>query len=128
MRPHRTRRGFLGVTPTLAFLALMVSHSQDLARQHWHTDPCGGQVTIAYRAMPPIRNAESVYTTTDGNPASFGDCSITFNSAESWTWPRFCTVMVHEYGHLAGHDHSSDPADVMFPTLVRIAPECALGT
>lgn len=128
MYPHRTRRGFLGVTPTLAFLALMVSHAQAISRAHWHTDPCGGRVTIGYRAMPPVWNAESVYTTSDGNPAGFGDCSITFNAAEPWTWPRFCTVMVHEYGHLTGHPHSTDPGDVMYPLLVRIDPVCALGT
>jgi hypothetical protein len=32
-----------------------------------------------------------------------------------WTnWPWYCTTIVHEYGHLTGHEHSLDPTDVMF--------------
>lgn len=27
----------------------------------------------------------------------------------------FCTVVVHEYGHLMGYPHSDNPADVMYP-------------
>lgn len=34
-------------------------------------------------------------------------------------WETLCTTVVHEWGHLAGHPHSSDPGNVMYPTAVR---------
>jgi hypothetical protein len=42
-----------------------------------------------------------------------------------YAWPWLCTLVVHEYGHLAGHGHAADPGDVMHTTIERVAPECA---
>jgi hypothetical protein len=44
-----------------------------------------------------------------------------------WRWAELCTVMVHEVGHAAGRAHSTDPRDVMFPTMVRTAGACRGG-
>lgn len=35
-----------------------------------------------------------------------------------------CTLIVHEYGHLAGQEHSTDPNNVMFPTFTYTYPPC----
>lgn len=46
------------------------------------------------------------------------NCFVLLNlhyAPRRWRWSRLCTVMVHEYGHLAGHDHSKDPFNVMYP-------------
>jgi hypothetical protein len=41
------------------------------------------------------------------------DCEIWLNSRKDWTWLKLCTTVVHEYGHLDGHDHSDDEESVM---------------
>ena len=42
--------------------------------------------------------------------------------------PWLCTLVVHEYGHLAGHGHSADPADVMYPLIDRVYVGCKGAT
>jgi hypothetical protein len=36
----------------------------------------------------------------------------------------YCSLLVHEFGHLAGFEHSLDPTDVMYGGRVVTAPEC----
>jgi len=53
-----------------------------------------------------------------GNARDWFDCAITFNPQFRHhynTWPEFCSVMLHEYGHLVGREHSSNPRSVMYP-------------
>ncbi|MDX6730659.1 MAG: Matrixin, partial [Baekduia sp.] len=57
-------------------------------------------------------------------PSRNGDCEITLSLRDDWDWPKLCSVVVHEVGHLAGHDHVDDPDDVMYPIYVRAVPEC----
>jgi hypothetical protein len=61
-------------------------------------------------------------------------CRIEFNRgvwddpewrAGVYDWPWLCTLVVHEYGHLAGRGHVEDPNDVMHATIERVVPECA---
>jgi hypothetical protein len=41
-------------------------------------------------------------------------------------WPMFCSMLVHEFGHLTGRLHSDDPNDIMYPTLsdLNLWPGC----
>jgi hypothetical protein len=56
------------------------------------------------------------------------DCRLVFS--ELIHHPGFrsamvCTIIVHEYGHLAGYGHSDNPAAVMYPTTPTVYPACA---
>jgi hypothetical protein len=73
-------------------------------------------------------NARSQWMSTDiHNAATYTQCSITYNLDVDWDWPKLCTVIEHELGHLAGHEHVDDPHDVMSPYYVYPSPECASG-
>ena len=101
--------------------------AQDLARRSWGGDPCGGVIDISWGVDDPSINARSYWA----NPQSAYDaptlnvqCRIVFNTLLSFDWPKFCTVLVHEYGHLAGHPHSVDGPDVMSPIYRAGLPAC----
>jgi hypothetical protein len=104
------------------------SAAHGLAVAHWGADPCGGQVTVAWAHMGPGINARSQWMSYDiHNAATYSQCSITYNLDVDWDWPKLCTVIEHELGHLAGHEHVNDPHDVMSPYYVYASPECAAG-
>ena len=99
-----------------------------LAVAHWGVDPCAGQVTVTWAHMGAGINARSTWMSYDiHNPATYTQCSISYNLDVDWDWPKLCTVIEHELGHLAGHDHVNDPHDVMSPYYVYPTPECAAG-
>lgn len=99
-----------------------------LAVAHWGVEPCAGQVTVTWAHMGPGINARSTWMSYDiHNPATYTQCAISYNLDVDWDWPKLCTVIEHELGHLAGHDHVNDPHDVMSPYYVYPTPECASG-
>jgi hypothetical protein len=104
---------------------MATAHSLAVAR--WATDACGGQVAMSWAHMGQGINARSQWMSIDvDDPSTYSDCSITYNLDVDWDWPKLCTVVEHELGHLSGHDHVNDPHDVMSPYYVFPAPECAL--
>src|SRR5580765_8543039 len=110
--------------------AAAVARAQSIARAYWGVDPCGGAVGVSWAALGPDTNASSTWENPVGaydDPAENADCEIVFNSAQDWDWPRFCTVLVHEYGHLSGHPHSSDRGDVMYPYYQQPVAPCDLA-
>jgi hypothetical protein len=90
--------------------------AQQVAVAYWGATPCGGKVDVEWTDLASDTNAISSWTNPTsayGNPSQNGDCLVRFNRLLAFDWPRFCTVLVHEFGHLDGHDHSPDPNDVM---------------
>jgi hypothetical protein len=101
--------------------------AQGIAQQHWGVAPCGGQVAISWTPLAPQINATSTWTnprSSYDNPDLNGDCRIEFNSGMDFDWDKFCTVVVHEYGHLSGKPHAPDPKDVMAAFYDSPLPEC----
>jgi Matrixin len=106
----------------------LTSAAHGLAVARWGVDPCGGQVAVTWAHMGAGINARSQWMSIDiHNPLTYSQCSITYNLDVDWDWPKLCTVIEHELGHLAGHDHVDDPHDVMSPYYVYPSPECAAG-
>jgi hypothetical protein len=104
---------------------MTTAHALAVAR--WGAEPCGGQVAMSWEHMGAGINARSQWMSVDIHDAStYSDCAITYNLDVDWDWPKLCTVVEHEMGHLTGHDHVNDPHDVMSPYYVYPAAECAL--
>jgi hypothetical protein len=104
----------------------LMTAARGLGVARWGMEPCGGQVTVSWSHMGPGINARSQWMSIDaGDPTTFTECAIAYNLDVSWDWPKLCTVIEHEMGHLSGHDHANDPHDVMSPYYVFPTPECA---
>jgi hypothetical protein len=106
--------------------------ARQIAIEHWGMNPCQGDVDISWGTLPVEENAISSWVNQYqdyGDPEQNTLCEVTFNVKQDWDWPKFCTVFVHEFGHLAGHAHSEDPDDVMFAYYDGTnVPECTAVT
>jgi hypothetical protein len=101
--------------------------AQDLARRTWGADPCGGAIEVVWDVDAPSINARSSWAnprSAYGAPGLNVQCRIVINRLIGYDWARFCTVLVHEYGHLAGHPHTADGPDVMSPIYRAPLPDC----
>jgi ABC-type molybdate transport system substrate-binding protein len=115
----------LPAVPVPAAEALM-STAHSLAVARWGTDPCGGQVTMSWSHMGTGINARSQWMSIDvHDPSTYSECAIAYNLDVDWDWPKLCTVIEHELGHLSGHDHVNDPHDVMSPYYLFPSAECS---
>ena len=102
--------------------------AQNLAIAHWGSSPCAGQVAIVWKRQSADINAMSLWSTAGedpyGDPSDNQDCEVDLNPAATWDWPKLCTVVMHEYGHLTGHDHDPHPGRLMSAIYTTPAPEC----
>jgi len=104
-----------------------VQAATDVAKTYWQATPCAGNVTITWMALSESTNATSTWANPVGQydaPEQNSNCQIAFNSALTWDWTRFCSILVHEYGHLDGKPHSTDAADVMYPYYEKPVDQC----
>jgi len=106
--------------------ALMQS-ARRLAAEHWNAVPCGGQVTITWKAIEDDANASVTWmnpTDVWGNPGANYDCSIALNPIADFDFAKVCTVLTHEIGHLVGQQHAGRPGKLMSPTYTTPSPAC----
>lgn len=93
---------------------------------------CEGTVVIRYGAPSATRLGVTAATARwrrrdrPGHP--FDHCTIVLNRdvfgpGTHASYAFFCSVLLHEYGHLAGRRHSRNPASIMFP-IVPIDRRC----
>ena len=101
--------------------------AEEIAKAYWQATPCAGQASIVWMAMSESTNATSTWTNPVGQydaPDRNSACQITFNTALAWDWTRFCSVLVHEYGHLNGHGHAEADNDVMYAYYEAPVAQC----
>ena len=104
-----------------------VAAAQAIAKAHWQTDPCGGEVRLVWTALGANVNATSTWANTHSQydaPEQNTTCVVALNSTAAWDWTKFCSILVHEYGHLSGHAHTQDPADIMYAYYEHPVDEC----
>jgi hypothetical protein len=88
-----------------------------VAQRVWEA-PCGDHVRVRMAPLPgpTVGRAEWNHERTR--------CRVTLDAQHRWSWRALCTAMVHEFGHLAGREHSPNPRSVMYPTLTRTFWRC----
>jgi predicted Zn-dependent protease len=88
----------------------MLAAAVTLALAFWGPLPCVPTVTVA-----DLDAAQAVGRYTLHHD---GTCLIEIDSRE-WTWKDLSYTVLHEYGHAAGLQHSTDRRSVMFPRLPK---------
>jgi len=69
-----------------------------IARIVWH-DPCVDRMQIQWGAVPPGADGASAWAWTDR-------CIVVLNDQQPQAWEPFCSLVLHEAGHLAGMGHT----------------------
>jgi hypothetical protein len=86
-----------------------------LARAAWPGSPCSGREIVHVAADAALAAEAPRLTGRDGDVlegmAAPAACQVWLAGGLSAL--EFCTVLVHEFGHLAGRDHTDTPGDVM---------------
>lgn len=93
-----------------------VFRAERIATTIWG-EVCGGDVAVAVADLEGDQAGQASWEINDDG--SFSSCSIIIAPRDSrgkpWSREMFCTIAVHEVGHLAGMKHSTNPRSVMFP-------------
>jgi hypothetical protein len=90
--------------------------AREVATSYWQADACGGKVDIAWTLLDEDTNATASWrnpTDAWNNAVANFDCRIDLNPAAGYDFPKLCTVMTHEVGHLLGRQHSVRSGEVM---------------
>lgn len=87
-----------------------------IAQQVFGPVPCGTPVVERAKFTDPG-------TLAGADPAT---CRIFLNRRWASQMPPAmkCTLVLHEYGHLAGREHSDNPNSVMYPDYLRDDRRC----
>jgi hypothetical protein len=91
-----------------------------LADGHWGGPACQGRVELVWTTLAEGTNATASWrnpTHAWDNAGENFDCRVELSAAADYDWPKLCTVLTHELGHLHGRQH--DDGDVVMATVYR---------
>jgi hypothetical protein len=121
-RPARPR---LISVPGLS--AAQVRQAYEVATGHWQSSSCRGREQLHWASNAQLL----VGGGTDPGPGAvvMGEallhdsrCVAYLNASVSgWDAETLCVTLEHEFGHLKGLEHSTDPTNVMYPVNARAA-------
>lgn len=105
--------------------AAQTQTAHQIADAHWGTVACGGQVDEYWAHLGRGRNATSYWTSVvETDPSTYSECSTAYSYDVGWDWPKYCTIVMHESGHLTGHGHAAFKWNVMYLYYEAPAVEC----
>lgn len=79
---------------------------------------CHGQVAVTIVDTGRYMGDASWSYRAEGDRSTYSDCRVEIGR-RLMTDAELCAVVVHEYGHLAGREHSPNPRSVMYPEVGR---------
>lgn len=89
-----------------------------IAADIWGGTRCEARPPIVVAPIGRAYLAESQWSERDNG--TYYDCKILYSRAYTKVeFAYYCAIIVHEYGHLDGKEHSSNPYSVMHATLTR---------
>ena len=98
-----------------------------IALAHWGANPCGGTYTLVWTPLEQYTNATATWRNPthawDNAGANF-DCRIDLNPQADYDFPKLCTVLTHEIGHLLGQQHDPNPDRLMSDYYTVPIPAC----
>jgi hypothetical protein len=107
------------VTAAPAHAGWKMDRAEEIADTVWR-HPCNGNVPVSWDDPARVFAAVDPYRP----PMAWtrpGDCTLHLNGPwiARWgiPWSDLCPSVLHEYGHLAGMQHSPNPRSVMYPVL-----------
>jgi hypothetical protein len=104
-----------------------VAASRRVAVAHWGAEPCGGQVEMVWTALPAGTNAVATWRNPFhawNAPRENFDCRIQLNANGMFDFPKLCTVITHEFGHLLGRPHTPERGQLMSAYYERPIQPC----
>ena len=81
--------------------------------QTWGKVPCRGDVKVVSRHLGGLQVGEARWLEDPVTHMRF-QCRVYLDRRKATSRRQVCQTLVHEYGHLLGHEHSKRPRSVMF--------------